>query len=125
MWLRLDGGELEHGGGNGVRVRVGSSGGNGERERESAVQERRGAREGSSYPSSDCSRSLDGSRGGVGFALGRYSRRGERRPDGFALRPLEVSLVFAGRSFSLLFLFSFYFFSVFDLIEVANELQIL
>ena len=45
--------------------------------------------------------------------------------DDFALRPLEVSLVFAGRSFSLLFLFSFYFFSVFDLIEVANELQIL
>ena len=69
---------------------------------------------------------------------GRHRRReGVERParslqreedddaDGFAPSPLESSLGFAGRSFSLLFSVFFYFFSVFDLIEVANELQIL
>ena len=64
---------------------------------------------------------------GEARATARVATAGEVRDDRdhFARSPLEVSLVFAGRSFSLLFLFSFYFFSVFDLIEVANELQIL
>ena len=68
---------------------------------------------------------------------GRHRRRGVERParslqreedddaDGFAPSPLESSLGFAGRSFSLLFSVFFYFFSVFDLIGLANELQIL
>ena len=63
--------------------------------------------------------------GGGGATARSLQRRGRRPRGDFVNRPLEVPSVFAGRSFSLLFLFSFYFFSVFDLIEVANELQIL
>ena len=54
---------------------------------------------------------------GGGGATARSLQRGGRRPRGdFANRPSEVSLVFAGRSFSLLISVFFYFFSVFDLI---------
>ena len=61
--------------------------------------------------------------GGATARVGGTEVEGDRVA--FARNPLESSLVFAGRSFSLLFLFSFYFFSVFDLIRLSNELQIL
>ena len=59
--------------------------------------------------------------GGATARVGGTEVEGDRVA--FARSPLPTFLVFAGRSFSLLFLFSFYFFSVFDLFGQANELQ--
>ena len=62
---------------------------------------------------------------GGGGATGSVTtgREVEDDRDTFARSPLAISLVFAGRSFSLLISVFFYFFSVFDLIGYANELQ--
>ena len=97
--------------------------GDAEREREREVREQ----------SEEVLGNLIRARGGSGWTAsasggGRATRavataRGRRCTEGFAENPLKTSLVFAGKSFSLFFLFSFYFFSVFDLIEQPNELQ--
>ena len=70
---------------------------------------------------------MDGLGAGRGSSdrLGRYRREVGDDRDSFARSPLESSLGFAGRSFSLLFSVFFYFFSVFKLFGQANELQIL
>ena len=108
-----------------VAARVSVYGLDRSRERGNPRQRGRGAR-GASYPRA---RRLgrDGIVVGRGWSdrLGRYRREVGDDRDSFARSPLESSLGFAGRSFSLLFSVFFYFFSVFDLNGQAIELQIL
>ena len=59
--------------------------------------------------------------GGATARVGGTEVGGDR--DAFARSPLPISLVFAGRSFSLLFSVFFYLFLVIDLFGQANELQ--
>ena len=105
-----------------VSASPGSRGAEGERVRGEMRGGGRGARGGPPYPFGDAAegehverpRRNSRSVGGTGEGDDRV---------GFAPSPLETSLEIAGRSFFLFFLFSFYFFSVFDLIEQPNELQ--
>ena len=68
------------------------------------------------HPALGLARGSNGSsQEGVGIALGRYSRRGERRPGQIAPSPLDLFLSF----YSSPFLISF---SVIDLNTAVNEL---